>query len=241
MVLNKQMNPKLIFSVPPLVDSFVNHFQRQADLKNIFIFLRMPKNASISPEWQVDLPDAHLRYYRNIFPKIEADHYFNHLLEQIPWQQDDVKVFGNVYAQPRLTSLHSNSLKTYTYSGLTLLPHPMTEELTALLDRIKTVSDHDFNCVLLNLYRDGADSNGWHADNEKELGKHPLIASYSFGASRFFHFKHRKIKEQRHKIELHHGSLLMMEGAMQEHWLHQIPKTKKPMEPRINLTFRKII
>jgi alkylated DNA repair dioxygenase AlkB len=117
----------------------------------------------------------------------------------------------------------------------------MTEALLELLQQIQTVCDYDFNCVLLNLYRDGADSNGWHADNEKELGKHPQIASYSFGAARFFHFKHRSIKEQRYKVELHHGSLLLMEGAMQEHWLHQIPKTKKPLEPRINLTFRRII
>ena len=146
-----------------------------------------------------------------------------------------------VYAQPRLTSLHGNTLSSYTYSGLTLQPLPMTEALLELMNLIKKVSDHDYNCVLLNLYRDGSDSNGWHADNEKELGKHPQIASFSFGGSRFFHFKHRHIKEQRHKIELHHGSLLLMERAMQEHWLHQIPKTKKPIEPRINLTFRKII
>ena len=117
----------------------------------------------------------------------------------------------------------------------------MTAALLKLLNLIKKVSDYDYNCVLLNLYRNGADSNGWHADNEKELGKHPQIASFSFGASRFFHFKHRRIKEERHKMELRHGSLLLMEGAMQEHWLHQIPKTKKQMEPRINLTFRKII
>ena len=117
----------------------------------------------------------------------------------------------------------------------------MTDELLELLGQIQKVSQHYFNCVLLNLYRDGADSNGWHADNEKELGKHPQIASFSFGATRFFHFKHRKIKSERYKMELQHGSLLLMEGAMQEHWLHQIPKTKKPLEPRINLTFRKII
>ena len=191
--------------------------------------------------WQPDLPDAQLRYYQNFFSEEVADSYFNIFLEQIPWQQDDVKVFGKVYAQPRLTSLHSNSMSTYTYSGLTLKPQPMTDELLELLGQIQKVSQHDFNCVLLNLYRDGADSNGWHADNEKELGKHPQIASFSFGATRFFHFKHRKIKSERYKMELQHGSLLLMEGAMQEHWLHQIPKTKKPLEPRINLTFRKII
>ena len=120
-----------------------------------------------------------------------SNHYYNTLLETIPWQQDDVKVFNKVYAQPRLTSLHSNSLSTYTYSGLTSTP-PHDGSAFELLHQIQTVSHHDFNCVLLNLYRNGADSNGWHADNEKELGKHPQIASYSFGAPRFFHFKHRK-------------------------------------------------
>ena len=194
-----------------------------------------------SPSWQLDLPNANLRYYQNLFSEEVANGYFNTFFEQIPWQQDDVKVFGKVYAQPRLTSLHSNLLNTYTYSGLTLKPQPMTDELLELLEQIQKVSQHDFNCVLLNLYRDGTDSNGWHADNEKELGKHPQIASFSFGATRFFHFKHRKIKSERYKIELQNGSLLLMEGAMQEHWLHQIPKTKKPLQPRINLTFRNII
>ncbi len=193
------------------------------------------------PDWQPDLPDAVMRYYQYFLSEEKADYYYNTLLKTIPWQQGEVKVFGKVYAQPRLTSLHGNILNSYTYSGLTLQPLPMTGALLELLNLIKKVSDHDYNCVLLNLYRNGSDSNGWHADNEKELGKHPQIASFSFGGSRFFHFKHRHIKEQRHKIELHHGSLLLMERAMQEHWLHQIPKTKKPIEPRINLTFRKII
>ena len=201
----------------------------------------MANNNLPSLNWQLDLPDARLRYYQNLFSEEVANVYFNTFFEQIPWQQDDVKVFGKVYAQPRLTSLHSNSLNTYTYSGLTLRPQPMTDELLELLEQIQKVSQHDFNCVLLNLYRDGTDSNGWHADNEKELGKHPQIASFSFGATRFFHFKHRKIKSERYKIELQHGSLLLMEGAMQEHWLHQIPKTKKQLQPRINLTFRNII
>jgi alkylated DNA repair dioxygenase AlkB len=201
----------------------------------------MANNNLPSLSWQLDLPDARLRYYQNLFSEKVSNVYFNTFFEQIPWQQDDVKVFGKVYAQPRLTSLHSNSLNTYTYSGLTLRPQPMTDELLELLEQIQKVSQHDFNCVLLNLYRDGTDSNGWHADNEKELGKYPQIASFSFGATRFFHFKHRKIKSERYKIELQHGSLLLMEGAMQEHWLHQIPKTKKPLQPRINLTFRNII
>ena len=94
--------------------------------------------------------------------------------------------------------------------------------------------------MLLNLYRDGQDSNGWHADNEKELGKNPIIASITFGEVRPFHFKHRFIKEEKHKINLEHGSLLFMHGEMQHYWVHHIPKTKKEIKPRINLTFRNI-
>lgn len=201
----------------------------------------MPKNQNRIPDWQPDLMDAELRYYQCFLSEEEANYYYNTLFDSIPWRQDNVKVFGKVYEQPRLTSLHSNNLSTYSYSSLTLQPQPMTAALLKLLNLIKKVSDHDYNCVLLNLYRNGSDSNGWHADNEKELGKNPQIASFSFGASRFFHFKHRRLKEERYKMELRHGSLLLMEGAMQEHWLHQIPKTKKQIEPRINLTFRKII
>ncbi|MDA9597042.1 alpha-ketoglutarate-dependent dioxygenase AlkB [Flavobacteriaceae bacterium] len=201
----------------------------------------MPKIQTPSISWQPELPNAQLRYFQNFLSVEAANYYYKVFLKNIPWQQDNVKVYGKTYAQPRLTSLHSNTFETYTYSGLTLKPHIMIPELLELLNQIQVVSNDEYNSVLLNLYRDGADSNGWHADNEKELGKHPQIASFSLGASRFFHFKHRRIKEEKYKMELHHGSLLLMEGAMQKNWLHQIPKTKKPMQPRINLTFRKII
>lgn len=200
----------------------------------------MRKKNLPTPSWQVRLHDAELQYFQCFWDKKTADACFQELLETIPWQQDQVKVFGKTYDQPRLTSLHSKTHSTYTYSGLTLHPHPMTDLLEEILQKIQTVTNDVFNCVLLNLYRNGADSNGWHADNERELGKHPAIASISFGAPRSFRFKHRKIKAENHKIVLHHGSLLLMGGAMQEHWLHQIPKTKKPIAPRINLTFRKI-
>ena len=98
----------------------------------------------------------------------------------------------------------------------------------------------EFSSVLLNLYRDGSDSNGWHADNEKELGTNPAIASLSLGAERKFNIKHRRLKTEKHQLVLEHGSLLLMKGEMQHHWLHQIAKTKKEVGPRINLTFRKI-
>ena len=102
------------------------------------------------------------------------------------------------------------------------------------------MEQYEFTSVLLNKYRDGKDSNGWHSDDEKELGINPIIASVSLGAERFFHLRHKKIKKERHKIKLAHGSLLIMGGEMQHYWQHQIAKTQKQIDPRINLTFRKI-
>lgn len=189
----------------------------------------------------LELPDARLRYFQYFFNTDEAEHFYSKLYETIPWQQDPITIFGKTYDQPRLTALHANNTKPYSYSGITMYPNQMTTELTAIYKRIRTVSSVEFTSVLLNLYRDGKDSNGWHADNEKELGKSPSIASVSFGAQRFFHLKHRTIKEARLKVLLNSGSLLLMEGDTQEKWLHQIPKTAKPIQPRINLTFRKII
>jgi len=189
----------------------------------------------------LELPDARLRYFQYFFNTDEAEHFYSKLSKTIPWQQDPITVFGKTYDQPRLTALHANNTKPYSYSGITMYPNQMTTELTAIYERIRTVSSLEFTSVLLNLYRDGKDSNGWHADNEKELGRSPSIASVSFGAQRFFHLKHRTIKEARLKVLLHSGSLLLMEGDTQEKWLHQIPKTAKPIQPRINLTFRKII
>jgi alkylated DNA repair dioxygenase AlkB len=200
----------------------------------------MTKIKTLTADIHPDLPDAKIRYYQKFLSNQESNYYLDTFSSKIPWQQEEVKVFGKIYAQPRLTSLHSKTMTTYKYAGLTLQPQPMTTELLSLLERVESICNHEFNCVLLNLYRDGSDSNGWHADNEKELGFHPQIASISFGSNRFFHFKHRSIKSENYKIKLHHGSLLLMEGPMQEYWLHQIPKTKKLLSPRINLTFRKI-
>ena len=187
------------------------------------------------------LPNAKLRYFEQFFDPITALHYFDTLLKETPWQQDPITVFGKTYDQPRLTALHAFNTAPYRYSGITMNPHPMTPTLNAIHQRIQEVSDANFTSVLLNLYRDGKDSNGWHADNEKALGKSPKIASISLGEERFFHLKHRKIKTLRLKVKLHSGSLLLMEGDTQEQWLHQIPKTSKPLTARINLAFRKII
>ncbi|SHG46639.1 alpha-ketoglutarate-dependent dioxygenase AlkB family protein [Winogradskyella jejuensis] len=195
-----------------------------------------------SEEKQVlQLPGAELVYYPNFCAKPEADLLFNSLKTSTNWQEDDIKLFGKVYKQPRLTALYGESNKPYSYSSITMYPQSFPENIKSLKTKIETISQEKFNTVLLNLYRDGNDSNGWHADNEKELGKHPVIASLTLGEERPFHFKHRRIKEQRHKIILEHGSLLIMKAPMQEHWLHQIAKTKRKIGERINLTFRNII
>ena len=187
---------------------------------------------------QFDLPDAAIVYYPDFFGKEKADTLFEKLKSEILWQQDDITVFGKTYPQPRLTALYGNEGKPYSYSNIVMQPHPWNALLQFIKSEIEEIVEENFTTVLLNYYRDGKDSNGWHADNEKELGRNPVIASVSFGAERSFHLQHNTIKEQKLKINLEHGSLLIMKGTTQHFWKHQIPKTAKPIGPRINLTFR---
>ena len=184
------------------------------------------------------LPNAELIYIPNFYAQQKADAYLEYFKNNMPWQQDDIKIFGKTYPQPRLTALFATNEKPYRYSNITMIPKPFTSELLQIKTEVDKISQHEFTTVLLNLYRNGNDSNGWHADNEKALGLNPIIASLSFGATRAFHFKHRTIKEESHKLNLEHGSLLIMKGEMQHFWLHQIPKTKTEVNERINLTFR---
>ena len=186
------------------------------------------------------LQDADIRYFPNFLEKDEADAYFLEFKQHVPWQQDDIKVFGKVYPQPRLTALYGNNGKPYSYSNITMQPHDFSDALLQIKEKIETKTDAVFTTCLLNLYRDGKDSNGWHADNEKELGVNPVIASITLGQERYFHLKHRDVKTLKRKLLLEHGSLLLMQGPTQHHWLHQIPKTARPIGERINLTFRVI-
>jgi alkylated DNA repair dioxygenase AlkB len=188
-----------------------------------------------------EFPGASLRYFESFFSKKETNRYFKQLKDEILWQQDSITVYGKEYSQPRLTALYANNSLPYSYSGITMHPHRITPLLFEIQNRVQSTINIKFTTVLLNLYRNGKDSNGWHADNEKELGENPAIASVSFGAERFFHLKHKNQKELRLKIPLTSGSLLLMEGETQTHWLHQVAKTSKLVGPRINLTFRKII
>ena len=189
----------------------------------------------------LNLPGSKLRYYESFFNKEEASNYFTQILNTTTWQQDKIKVYGKTYMQPRLTALYANNALPYSYSGIKMHPEKMTHILSEIQNRIHKVSNNIFTTVLINQYRNGNDSNGWHADNEKELGKNPIIASVSFGSDRFFHLKHREQKELRFKILLKSGCLFFMEGETQTHWLHQIAKTKQAVGIRINLTIRKII
>ena len=184
------------------------------------------------------LPNAELIYIPSFYDQQTADDYLNGIKKNISWQQDNIKIFGKTYPQPRLTALFATNEKPYSYSNIKMMPKKLTSELNQIKTDIEKISEHEFTTVLLNLYRNGNDSNGWHADNEKALGVNPVIASLSFGATRTFHFKHRTIKKESYKLNLEHGSLLIMKGEMQHFWLHQIPKTRKQVDERINLTFR---
>ncbi len=185
-----------------------------------------------------DLPDADVIYYPDFFDKETADHYFNAILKKTSWRQDNVKIFGKTFAQPRLTSFIGDDGKKLSYSGISMDAQVWTDDLLKIRKEINHVVDAEFNSVLLNLYRTGLDSNGWHADNEKYLGRNPVIASVSFGAERSFHLKHNSLDIPTTKILLRHGSLLIMSGTTQHFWKHQIPKSKNIDSARINLTYR---
>ncbi|HJL20175.1 MAG TPA: alpha-ketoglutarate-dependent dioxygenase AlkB [Sandaracinaceae bacterium LLY-WYZ-13_1] len=165
------------------------------------------------------------------------------LREGLPLRQETVRVFGREHPTPRLTSWHGDPGCAYAYSGRVFEPAPWTERLTALRDRLEATCDVRFNSVLANYYRDGADAMGAHADDEPELGPSRddvRIASISFGAPRRFVLKHRTTKET-HEQLLGEGSLLVMGGTLQRHYTHRVPRTKKPVGPRLNLTFRLVL
>ena len=187
---------------------------------------------------RLNLPDAEFIYYPNFFTKEKADLFFETLLKETPWQHDEITIFGKKIFQPRLTSLYGNDGKPYGYSNIVMHPHPLNSTLTFIKDEIENTINEHFTTILLNLYRNEKDSNGWHTDNEKELGRDPIIASLSLGEDRVFQIKHNTNKDAKQSITLQHGSLLVMKNGAQIHYKHQIPKASKPKKPRINLTFR---
>jgi alkylated DNA repair dioxygenase AlkB len=159
----------------------------------------------------------------------------------IPWTQHHIRLFGRSVASPRLSCWIGDPGMAYTYSGARFEPHPWPGALAALRDAVSDAAGVRFNSVLANLYRDGRDGMGWHSDDEPELGPQPVIASVSLGATRRFAFKHRTRPGVGLTLPLTAGSLLVMAGDTQRHYRHAVPKTTRPVGPRINLTFRTIL
>ncbi len=189
------------------------------------------------------LPDGRLDWIPAFLPSEVADRCFCELIDHAPWKREQVIMYGRRVAVPRLTAWFGDPRATYTYSGITMAPEPWTPLLLEIKSLVEPKSlGTIFNSVLLNLYRDGNDSVAWHSDDEPELGRNPVIASVSLGQARTFRLRH-KLDETIPpvEIELTHGSLLVMSGALQHFWKHQLPKRRSPnLGPRINLTFRMI-
>ncbi|MBO6829841.1 MAG: alpha-ketoglutarate-dependent dioxygenase AlkB [Muricauda sp.] len=184
--------------------------------------------------------DGVVNYFGPIIPLEQADDFFKILADTIPWEADVVHMFGKRIVTKRKVAWYGDQPYDYTYSNSTKKALPWTPALRELKEMAENLTNETYNSCLLNLYHTGEEGMGWHTDNEKELKRNGAIASYSFGAERKFVFKHKTTKE---KVELllDHGSLLVMKGATQNHWLHRLPPTKKVGSARINLTFRTII
>lgn len=190
---------------------------------------------------EIQVENGDLLLYPDFFGAAEADLMLQRLLREIVWQQPRIRIMGKSRLIPRLQAWYGDTAAAYRYSGLMLQPLPWTETLLQVKNRVELAVGTKFNSVLVNRYRDGRDSVGWHSDDEPELGVKPIIASLSFGATRTFRLQHKKYKEQRLGLVLTHGSMLLMRGELQHHWRHQLPKSKSVTQERINLTFRRIL
>lgn len=184
--------------------------------------------------------DGELYLLTGFYALEKADAYFERLYLGLDWRQEALLIYGRRLKVPRLMAWHGDPGAHYRYSGVDHKPLPWTPELQAIRADMEDLCGSTFNSVLANLYRDGQDSMGCHADDEKELGANPLIASVSLGETRLLRFRHPD-SGQKLDIELAHGDVLIMAGALQHHWRHELPKTRKPKGPRINLTFRHIV
>jgi len=187
---------------------------------------------------KMDQPEV--EFIPDFFRSEESDRLMEALTSEVEWRQEPILIYGKKVMQPRLTAWYGDANASYRYSGIEMKPLPWIPSLALIRDRIRQQAGFEFNSVLLNQYRDGKDSMGWHRDNEPELGKDPVIASVSFGASRRFLFRRYRQNDQKMELTLDRGSLLIMKGETQTRWEHSIPKMLRVNEPRINLTFRLI-
>ena len=192
------------------------------------------------PQWRrFRLAGADLRLLRFCAPAA-AQEAFARLHEEIPWEQHRLRIFGREIPSPRLSCWIGDADAVYTYSKTRFEPHPWKPGLAGLRDAVSALCGEVYNSVLCNLYRDGRDAMGWHSDSEPELGPAPVIASLSFGATRRFRLRHKRDRNLRLEIELAAGDLLLMAGATQSNYRHDLPRTACAVGPRINLTFRRI-
>ena len=189
---------------------------------------------------RLEFPDGEGVLFRRAFTPAESAHLLAVLDRETPWRQPVITLYGRSIASPRLSAWHGDPDAVYSYSGLRLEPAPWTPALERARERVEGLAGVRFNSVLLNRYRDGQDSMGWHSDDEPELGRDPVIASASFGAARRFLMRHKQ-RHLRREWLLEDGDVLVLGGATQHHWRHHVPKTRQPVGPRINLTFRWIV
>jgi alkylated DNA repair dioxygenase AlkB len=184
--------------------------------------------------------EGEVNYYGVIFSKLESDYFLKYLLEQIDWKNDEALIFGKRIITKRKVAWYGEKPFEYTYSNTTKQALPWTKELLELKTIIETRTGETFNSCLLNLYHNGNEGMAWHSDAEKDLKRNGAIGSLSFGSERKFAFKHKQSAETV-SLHLEHGSLLVMKGETQTHWLHRLPPTRLSKKPRLNLTFRTII
>ena len=249
-----------------LFDTLIADEPALASLINDGKFMQSEYSAHIHQDGKavvIDVPDGKLYYAPQYFDSAYSDEIMHSLLackgvdyathdwhqendintlpfENIQWQHDSVSMFGKTHNLPRLSAWYGDNNKPYTYSGITLQPKAWNAILLSLRDALIPVCKKTFNSVLLNWYRSGEDHISWHTDAEPELGKNPIIASVNFGASRRFLLRRKEEHSIKLEIPLHHGSVLVMAGALQHHWQHSVPKQKKIKKNRVNLTFRTI-
>lgn len=184
--------------------------------------------------------DGEVNYFGQIFCAQECRYYLNHLLKNIEWKNDELLIHGRHIVTKRKVAWHGDHAFDYSYSNSTKQAQGWTKELLKLKTIVEQITQTTFNSCLLNLYHNGDEGMTWHSDNEDALLKNGAIASLSFGARRKFSFKH-KLTRKTLSVALDEGSLLVMKGATQTHWLHSLPKSKKVTQARINLTFRTVV
>ncbi|MBS7663395.1 alpha-ketoglutarate-dependent dioxygenase AlkB [Pseudomonas lalucatii] len=195
---------------------------------------------NLFPDSPLQLPDACLDLRPDWLEPATAERWLRQLLAETPWQQPRLRLYGRELTVPRLVAWYGDAGACYRYSGLTHQPLPWTPLLAQIRQRLQAAVGQPLNGVLLNYYRDGNDSMGWHSDDEAELGADPLIASLNLGGSRRFDLRRKGQARIEHSLLLTHGSLLVMAGPTQHYWQHQVAKTRRPCAPRLNLTFRLI-